>query len=218
MKVQRVVVIGAGGMAREVVSAIHSINRIRPEFEFVGYAVTELGKLSQRDSRDQVMGDLDWLCTNQRTIDAAMIGIGSPQLRTLVAEQVAKALPNLSWPSLVHPSAEFEKDSACIGEGVFIGAGFVGTVNLKFEPFALCNFGCTVGHESKIGRGSVINPGANISGGVSIGAEVLIGTGAQVLQYLTVGDGATVGAGAVVTKDVAPGVTVVGMPAKPLNR
>jgi acetyltransferase-like isoleucine patch superfamily enzyme len=59
-------------------------------------------------------------------------------------------------------------------------------------------------------------PTVNISGGVVIGEGVLLGTGAQVLQYVSVGPGATVGAGAVVTKNVEPGTTVVGIPAKPL--
>jgi serine acetyltransferase len=51
---------------------------------------------------------------------------------------------------------------------------------------------------------------------VTLGRGVLVGTGAQVLQYITVGDHATVGAGAVVTRDVPPAITVVGIPAKPL--
>ena len=41
-----------------------------------------------------------------------------------------------------------------------------------------------------------------------------IGAGAVILPGLTIGKGATVGAGAVVTKDVPPGVTAVGNPAK----
>jgi len=43
-----------------------------------------------------------------------------------------------------------------------------------------------------------------------------IGSGATVLGGVRVGRGATVGAGAVVTKDVAPGATVAGNPARPL--
>ena len=43
---------------------------------------------------------------------------------------------------------------------------------------------------------------------------VVIGSGAQVLGPIEVGEGAKVGANSVVTKDVAPGQTVVGIPAK----
>lgn len=54
-----------------------------------------------------------------------------------------------------------------------------------------------------------------------IGDDVIIGTGAIVIARpntgLSIGDGARVGAGAVVTKDVAPGQTVVGVPARPVG-
>lgn len=45
-----------------------------------------------------------------------------------------------------------------------------------------------------------------------------IGSGATILGGVRIGAGATVGAGAVVTKDVAPGTTVAGNPARPLRR
>ena len=45
---------------------------------------------------------------------------------------------------------------------------------------------------------------------------VVISSGAQVLGPIEVGAGARVGANAVVTKDVLPGATMVGIPAKPL--
>src|ERR671910_3621602 len=47
--------------------------------------------------------------------------------------------------------------------------------------------------------------------------DVVIGAGAAVLGPLTVGRGARVGSNAVVLKDVAPGTTVVGIPARPLG-
>ena len=59
-----------------------------------------------------------------------------------------------------------------------------------------------------------MNPGAHISGNVSLGHGVMIGTGAAVIQGCTVGDWAVIGAGAVVIRDVEPGVTVVGVPAR----
>ena len=64
--------------------------------------------------------------------------------------------------------------------------------------------------------------GTNPSDGVAgkrhptIRSNVVIGSGAQVLGPVEVGEGARVGANAVVTKDVAPGATVIGIPAKPI--
>ncbi len=47
-----------------------------------------------------------------------------------------------------------------------------------------------------------------------IGNGVLIGAGAKVLGNIKIGDCARIGAGSVVTKDVPPRVTVVGVPAR----
>lgn len=51
-----------------------------------------------------------------------------------------------------------------------------------------------------------------------IGNRVFIGAGARVLGGIEIGDGAAIGANAVVIEDVPPGVTVVGIPARIVNR
>ena len=62
------------------------------------------------------------------------------------------------------------------------------------------------------------NPSTGVGGKrhPTIGNGVVIGSGAQVLGPVSLGDNAKVGANSVVTRDVLPGSTVVGSPARPV--
>jgi len=54
--------------------------------------------------------------------------------------------------------------------------------------------------------------------GIQIGDNVWIGAGVKILDGVTIGKGAIVGANAVVTRDVEPNTTVVGIPARPVTQ
>ena len=212
---KRIAVVGAGGFAREVKWLISEIGQ---RYEFIGYIVSDLSRLGDHDSKDEVLGDSAWFAAHADQVDCLTIGIGSPAARQRVGRELTQLAPGIEWPALVHPTVQLDRGSCHVGIGVLLCAGVIATVNVRLEPFAMVNLSCTLGHEAVVGAGSVLNPTVNVSGGVCIEEGTLVGTGAQILQYVRIGAGATIGAGAVVTKDVAAGQTVGGVPARPLER
>jgi len=79
---------------------------------------------------------------------------------------------------------------------------------------------------AKIGDECVIRQGVSLGNryleapleAPTLGKRVNIGAGAKVLGSVLVGDGASIGANSVVIKDVEADTTVVGIPAKPLQK
>jgi maltose O-acetyltransferase len=110
--------------------------------------------------------------------------------------------------------------------------------NIRLGPDVFLNFNCVILDvaEVAIGEGTQIGPavqiyaadhprdpvqrreGLELGRPVHIGRHVWIGGGAIILPGVTVGDGAVIGAGSVVTRDVAPGATAVGNPARVRGR
>ncbi len=109
-------------------------------------------------------------------------------------------------------------DDAKISEGLVLCAFTTITSNVSIGRQFHANMYSYVAHDCVIGDFVTFAPGAKVNGNVTIGDHAYLGSGAVIRQGLTIGQGATVGMGAVVTRDVPPGITVVGNPAKPLNK
>jgi acetyltransferase-like isoleucine patch superfamily enzyme len=106
-----------------------------------------------------------------------------------------------------------------ISEGTVICAGCILTTNIRVGPHAQINLDCTIGHDVVLEEFATLAPGVHVSGWVHLGARAYVGTGAVILNGtadapLVIGDDAVIGAGACVTRSVAPGTTVVGVPAR----
>lgn len=73
-----------------------------------------------------------------------------------------------------------------------------------------------IAHNVFIDEDTMITAGVVLGGSCRIGKRVWVGLNATIRDGVTIGDDAVIGMGAVVVKDVPPGVTVIGNPARPL--
>ena len=201
-------IIGAGGLGKEIATLVMDINREAPAWQLGGFfddqsTAAELSGLP-------VLGTIDQI--KDYTPCAAVLAIGSPAVKS----RLLKELPeDLHYPVLIHPSATIQdKARVKLGEGTVIAAGARLTTDIALGKHVLINLNATVGHDVKLGDCCSVMPGVNIAGNVTLGEAVLLGSGANIIKACNVGDRGRVGAGAVVTRDVEPGSTVVGIPAK----
>ena len=107
---------------------------------------------------------------------------------------------------------------AQIGRGTVVLAGAYVGVGSTIGLDCIVNHGALIEHDCVVGDHAHVSPRAVIGGGVRVGKRSHVGMGAVIRQGVSVGDDVTIGAGAVVVEDIADGVTVVGVPARPLVR
>lgn len=196
-------IVGYGGLAREIKWLIDRINEAKAEWNFCGYI--------DNMTNSEVIGDDDFL-TNYKHNISVVIGIGDVYKRNNIFN-LYQTNNRLQFPNLIDPSVIYSQDMQ-MGIGNIICAGSILTVNIKMSNFNIINLDCTIGHDSIIESYITLNPSVNISGNVKIESFVNIGTGAHIIQGKNIMSKTVIGAGAVVINHLPIGCTAVGVPAK----
>jgi len=201
----QVLIVGNGGHALVVADILACAEGMTP----LGHVESGSVSGSVAQSGLPLFGGMSFLDTVPH--DALVVAIGDNRARMAVADRLTAGGETLV--SAIHPSAVIARD-AVIGPGCVVCAGVVVNPGSTIGRNVILNTGCTVDHHCRIGDHAHIAPGVNLAGGVGVGLGAFVGIGACVIPGVTVGEWAVVGAGAAVVRDVPPGRSVVGVPAR----
>ena len=207
-----VVILGAGGLAREVYWVFRDANNeTANRWKVLGFIDENRANLGKGLCDLTVLGDLLWFKRAGIGQVKAVCGIGSPRAKRSMVERAARV--GLEFCTIIHPSVQMS-EYINLGYGTVITAGCILTTQIRIGNHVLLNLDTTIGHDVVVEDFANVAPGCHISGNVTLKEGTDLGTGAVVLQGITVGRWSTVGAGAVVVEDVPDNAVVVGVPAK----
>lgn len=207
---KRLVLLGAGGHARVVADTACALGRWR-EIVCLDDRFPELVS----NLVWPVIGrceDFEQLCDSKE--DDLIVAIGHSRTRLNWTRRVLEK--DFSSPDVVHPRS-WVSSLATLEAGTVVFAGAVVNAGARLGLACVVNTGATIDHDCVLGDAVHVCPGAHIGGEVAVGDGSWIGIGSAVRHCIAIGRDVTIGAGAAVICDVPDGLTVVGVPGKPLK-
>lgn len=198
------VILGAGGHGRVVASAARAAGSVVRAFydddpRLWGRSVDGV----------PVLGPTEDLAAAPPSTPA-VIAIGDNLTRARISARL-----DLDWAIVRHPSSSVAPE-ATLGAGTVLSAGAVVQPGAVVGTHVILNVHAVVDHDAQVGDHAHLSA-AHLGARASAGVRVLLGLGSVVLPGVRIGDDAILGAGAVAVADVEPGVTAIGIPARPVT-
>lgn len=207
---------GTGGCGRGILPLARN--------QLAGNPDAELVFISDDAAEGTVNGhkvlDFDSFFAAEANTRSVAIAVANSRIRETIAERCERAGATFFT---VRAANAVQMDDVELGEGALISPFVTLTSNIRIGRHFHANLYSYVEHDCVIGDYVTFAPGVRCNGNVHIGNHAYLGSGAVIRngkpgRPISIGAHAVVGMGAVVTRDVAPGATVVGVPARVLER
>jgi sugar O-acyltransferase (sialic acid O-acetyltransferase NeuD family) len=215
MEEQRTIIIGSGGMGREVLWIMRAHNEAgcKPFYCIEGF-VTSIREQHGHDVCGvPVLGPEEYVL--DRPECQVVCALGSPRDRLRLINKFLGH--DVRFTTVIHPTATISS-YVTIGEGCIISANVAITTQVGISNHVIVNVNTSVSHDSHLEDFATLAPGVNIAGSVTIGYGADLGINCSVIPHMMIGRGAVIGAGSVVTKNVEDNCVAVGVPAKIIHK
>lgn len=212
--VESLLLVGAGGMGREVLDAVRATNAVEPRWRVEGF-LDDRPDLPGEVAGVPVLGPVDEIGSWPRARIVLCTGHPDrPWSRALIAARLD--LPAERYATIVHPSASLGT-SVTVGHGSVLLAGAVATASVTIGDHVVVMPGSVFTHDDVLAHHTTFGAGTLLAGGVVVDTGCYVGSGAVVRQGVTLGSWSLVGMGAVVLDDVPAATVWVGSPARLLR-
>lgn len=205
---KEVIIIGAGGLAREIVSW-HNNSKGNLNTKIIGFLDDDLEALNLYPIDLKILGtiDLSKILINQ----AIIFAISDVETKKKLVGESNILEENII--SFIHESC-FIGDRSQHGFGLVLLPNALISCDVNIGNLVLINSGSQIGHDVIIGNFTSIMANVDIGGDCVIGSSVFIGSGAIILPGVKIPNNTRIGAGAVVLKSLKEAGTYFGNPAK----
>ena len=202
------VIIGAGGMGREIYYHAKECNGYQTEYRIKGFIDDNIHSLDGFNDFPEVLDTVDHynICAN----DVFVTSIGSVKSKKLCIEKILHK--GGTFISLIHPTARIAPD-ARLGTGVIIMRRVDVGSYTHVGNYSFIQADAVIGHDAEVGDFCRIDCKVVCVGGVKVEEAAIIHTSAVISHGVTVGKRAIVGALSLVIRNVKDDTTVVGNPA-----
>lgn len=206
-----VLLVGAGGLAREVLAAIRMAGRPDP----IGMLDDRPALAGTEVDGVPVLGGSDLVHEHQ---DAQVIVCVANAHRPAGRREVVRrlGLPAERYATVVHPHASVAPGVE-LGEGTVLLAGVVITAPQRVGAHVVAMPHVLLTHDDVVGDFVTMAGRATLAGAVEVGEAAYLGSGCLIREGVTIGAEAVIGMGATVLDDVPAGQTWVGLPARKLS-
>lgn len=209
---KRLIIIGAGGMGREVLQCAKQINEFEKRWDIAGFLDPDRDALRGKKCEYTVIGnDYDY---EIQVEDEFVCAAGDGVLRAKLIERLKSR--GAKFTTLVHPSALIA-DTAEIGEGTIIFANAIVSDNVKIGTGCFINYQSLIGHDVIMEDYCTIFSNCVICGACRLKTNVTMGTASNIIPGITASENAYICAGSTVMRNVRKDARVIGVPAGPMR-